>query len=811
MEQLLLSDGWQWKKRTATLSLEQEFIAVDGWLPAMVPGTIHQELLAAGLIPDPFFGRQEDEVQWIGAQDWLYRCDFDVLSSMRAASSIVLCCEGLDTFTTGWLNGQTIFASDNMFLPLRIDIRNHLRAEKNTLFILFESALRKGQEREALHGKHPVWNGDSSRVYVRKAQYHYGWDWGPTLLTAGPWRPARIEAYYTRIAAVHANVALDTAHTNASVTLHTNLETTLPLHDQHLTIDIAVFDPTGDLVAHVVQPVTAKDLQHTLAIADPQLWWPRGYGAQALYRLVVTVQAIDRVLDRYEQRLGLRTIRLLQEPLRDETGTTFLFEVNNTPIFCGGANWIPADMLLPRLTSERYRAWLQLAADANMLMLRVWGGGIYESESFYDACDELGLLVWQDFMFACGIYPALDWFIDSVRAEAQAVVRSLRHHPCMALWCGNNEDYLVAESIHEAPVLALYEELLPAVCADLDPSTPYWPGSPFGGAKANEQSIGDRHTWEIWHNPTAPYQDYDHYWGRFVSEFGMESAPSLPTIESFTTPQDRYPHSRVFEHHNKSTDGTRRLAFYLSDTLRAPTDMASYIYATQFVQAESMATAIRVWRRRWRGPGRYATSGALVWQLNDCWPAISWALVDVNLHPKAAYYAVRRELAPIAVALSQGPEKTAQLWAVNATTTSLTASLIVQRWTLDGQLLETQTQNITLTPSGTSELDPVAWNTDNQQLLSVQLRQQNRIIARATLWPEPFKYLTLPDPEIKWHWLDDHRLLIESTRPAKGVMLTADSATNWSDNYLDLLPNDPQTIIIQGPHPSNIIVTPLSI
>jgi beta-mannosidase len=804
MEQLLLSDGWRWKRRTTTISLEQEFAADDGWLTATVPGTVHQELLAAGRIPDPFFGLQENDAQWVGEQDWLYRCDFDVPAFMLDAASIVLLCEGLDTFVTAWLNGQSIFANDNMFLPLRIDIREHLRAENNTLCLLFESPLGKGRERETLYGKRTVWNGDSSRVYVRKAQYHYGWDWGPTLLTMGPWRPVRIEAYDMRIADVYANIALDENQKNASINLQIDLETLLPLQDQQLTIDIDVLDPTGSQVTHATQQVTNTNLRSTITIVDPQLWWPRGYGAQSLYRLVVTVQAIDRVLHRYEQRLGLRTIRLIQEPLEGETGTTFLFEVNGIPVFCGGANWIPADMLLSRLTNERYRAWLQHAASANMLMLRVWGGGIYEDDYFYETCDELGLLVWQDFMFACGIYPRSDWFLDSVRMEAQHTVRRLRHHPCMALWCGNNEDYSIAESADADPARALYEELLPSICADLDPATPYWPGSPFGGTCANDQTVGDRHTWEIWHNPTAPYQAYDRYWGRFVSEFGMESAPSMPTIESFTTPMDRYPQSRVFEHHNKSTDGVRRLAFYLSDTLRAPTDMASYIYATQFVQAEAMASAIRAWRRRWRGSGRYSTSGALVWQLNDCWPAISWALLDVDLHPKAAYYAVRRELAPISIALSRDEQEMAALWAVNATTEPLATTVVIKRWNLHGQLLETQTQNVELSPLGVTECVSLPWRNDHQQVLSVQLRQEDRVIARATLWPEPFKYLTLPDPEVRWRWLDEYRLLVEASLPAKGVMLSADTEIIWSDNYLDLLPGDPQILFIEGPRPSAI-------
>ena len=449
MKQLVLSANWLLKQRDTAQSLADDFSASEGWVAASVPGTVHQDLLAAGRIPDPFVGLNEREVQWIGETDWLYRCAFELDPTLLEEEQVDLCLDGLDTFATVWLNGERVASSDNMFVPQRVSVVALLRPGHNELRLFFESALRRGQQRQAEYSVLTAWNGDFSRLYVRKAQYHFGWDWGPCLLTAGPWLPIRLEAYTQRIAEVHcpAEVAADlgSATLPVSVTLAAGGQ---PLEaDAGLAVRLELFSPANEVIDTAMLPVSSSQIEHRFEVAAPQLWWPRGAGEQPLYRLVVTLQRDDKTLDRQQLRLGLRRLRLVQEPLADEPGTTFLFEVNNTPIFCGGANWIPADSFLPRISTETYRAWLQSAADANMNMLRVWGGGIYENDIFYDLCDELGVLVWQDFLFACGLYPALDWFQASVKAEAEAAVRRLRHHPSIALWCGNNEDYQVAESV----------------------------------------------------------------------------------------------------------------------------------------------------------------------------------------------------------------------------------------------------------------------------------------------------------------------------------------------------------------------------
>ncbi len=805
MRSIVLSAGWQLKQRKQACPLADDFASTDGWIEALVPGSTHEALLAAGQIADPFYGLNELDVQWIGECDWLYRCAFEAPPDFVEAGVPVLCCDGLDTFATVWLNGEQVLVSDNMFVPVRVPITSLLRPERNVLHILFESTLQRGKALESEWGRRAVWNGDPSRVYVRKAQFHYGWDWGPTLLTAGPWRAVRLEAGAC-IAELHCPVEVAEDLRTAALPVAVVIEKRGDISaggDTGLNVRLELVDPTGKLVDEVTLPA-ADDVRHSFTLDTPGLWWPNGYGSQPCYRLVARLIQGGAEIDRREQRVGVRRLRLVQEPLVGQPGSSFFFEINNTPIFCGGANWIPADSFTTRLTAEDYRTQLEQAAAANMVMLRVWGGGIYEDQAFYDLCDELGLLVWQDFMFACGIYPAYDAFQQSVCAEAEAQVRRLRHHPSVVLWCGNNEDYQIALSrkVYDAsfdgdfaatgfPAREIYERLLPEVCARLDPTRPYRPGSPFGGADPDDPTVGDRHTWEVWKH--ADYHRYPELAGRFVSEFGMQSLPDLRTIESFTPPEERYPQSRIVEHHNKAESGVQRLAGYLVSNVRMPADLKSYIYATQLVQAEALGLAYRSWRRGWGGPRQYAVAGALVWQLNDCWPVASWAIVDYGRRPKPAYYAIKRALAPLAVGLARG-DAGAEVWAANATAAAVEAELVVKGYDLDGTELFMHKWSGLLAPNRVTELGRHEFEPGAAVVIAARLLVDGAVEARATLWPEPFKYLTLPDPALTIARLGDDRLELRVSRPAKGVWLGAGDNVVWSDNMIDVLPGDPQII-----------------
>ena len=801
-----LNTGWQLKARDPERPLEADFAATEGWLAAQGPGNVYQDLLAAGHIPDPFYGLNELEVQWVAEKDWLYRLEFEVSQEQLELPFLDLCFDGLDTFATVWLNGEQILHSDNMFVPRRVSAKGKLTAGRNQLHLLFESALRKGREIEAQRGKRPSWNGDTSRLYVRKAQYHYGWDWGPVLLTAGPWKAIRLEAYAARIAELHVPVEVSADLREAIFPVKLELEGNTEGLQTHLTL----LDPDGKTVVERNTPAKARS-EVGLEVSDPKLWWPNEHGEQPLYTLKVSVLRDGTPVAEQSLKLGVRRLRVVQEPVEGEPGTSFYFEVNNISIFAGGANWIPDDNLLNRVTSERYRRRVGQAAEAGMNMLRVWGGGIYEDEAFYNACDELGLLVWQDFMFACGIYPAYLEFMESVSLEAEAQVKRLRHHPSIALWCGNNEDYQIAESVgiygpgkdtNQFETLAIYEGLLPEICARLDPTRLYWRGSPYSPLDSADPTVGDRHTWEIWHGPMVPYQDYKRYEGRFVSEFGMQSLPSLSLLERTIPAEERFFQSRTLTHHNKAfnpttgPDGHRRLAVYLADNLRDPMGLEGYIYATQFVQAEAMRYAYRDFRRRWGQPGRRAVGGALVWQLNDCWPVTSWAIIDSSEIPKPAYYTIKRELKPVTVGLASGKDGL-EVWGTNSTTDEKRFELELKAFSLEGQELKQERREVRLEANATTELG--RWNPKVAEpaVYAARLLAGSEVQARTALWPEPFKFYRFPDPGLKLEPMGGNQLRPSVERPTKGVFLEAENAV-WDDNFLDLMPGDEQVVTVKG-------------
>ena len=811
-----LHAGWHFRQADPALSLAENFRAADGWTAATVPGTVYQDLIASGRIPDPFIGRNEEQVQWVAEAAWCYRLVFDVATDERRAQ-MALVFEGLDTFAQVWLNGELILSSDNMFVPARVDVGACLRDGRNELWLHFDSALQRGRALEAHHGKRALWNGDASRLYVRKAGYHYGWDWGPTLLTAGPWKPVLLHASNLRIADVYSPVWLADDLSCARVDVHTVLDGALHAGAR---LRHRLLDPRGALVTQHEAPA-AHDSSASLPVPAPELWWPVGHGAQPLYTLHTELLHGDALVATQQRRLGLRRLRLVQQPVAGEAGRSFHFQVNGRDVFAGGANWIPDDNLLNRITPARYRERVAQAASANMTMLRVWGGGIYEDEAFYDACDELGVLVWQDFLFACGLYPAHPAYLASVDAEARAAVRRLRHRASLAIWCGNNEDYTLAETVGvygpgkdlaRFDARAIYEELLPTLCNELDPGRPYWPGSPYsstteGQLNSQDPTLGDRHSWEVWHQLMLPYEQYAKVGARFVSEFGMQSHPSLAVLQQAIPSDECFAGSRTLQWHNKANsivgaDGHRRLAVYAADTLRAPATLEAEVYSTQFVQAEAMRHAFEAFRRRWQRSGARACGGALVWQLNDCWPVTSWALIDSGGHAKPAWYAVRRALAPLACALRRDAAGLSA-WVMNGGTEALTLRAQWRLWALDGRLVHHEDSTLKVAANGSSEVAvPAAVAAMRDPLgvasLSVEGLSLGQTPARAlaTAWPEPFRWYRFPDPRIEWH-AEGASLLLTAALPAKGVWLSA-PGVRFADNFVDLMPGEPVRIGFDG-------------
>ncbi len=777
-----------------TWQLKQQGDRIQDWIPAQVPGSVQQTLLEASLIPEPFYGLNEKEVQWVGESDWLYRTTFQVTQEMLEQPHLDLCFDGLDTFARASLNGEKVLENQNMFVPHRINIKDLAKLGDNELVIHFQSAQRRGKELEAARGKRPCWNGDNSRLYVRKAQYHYGWDWGPVIMCLGPWQDIYIESYETRIADVYTETRLENDFKKGVLAVAVSLEGSAS------AVTLELYSPESSLLE--TKPLDGSGKQ-TFNLENPHLWYPHGHGEHPLYKLVVKLHNGDSK----EFKLGFRDIQIVQESVQGEVGSSFFFKVNGIEMFVGGANWIPDDIMLNRITSECYRERITQARDANMTMLRVWGGGIYEPDIFYDLCDELGIMVWQDFMFACGIYPAHSEFLESVKQEAEANVKRLRHHACLALWCGNNEDYQIAESIGQYgskgdsskfEALAIYEKLLPEICKRLDSTRFYWPGSPYGGPDSFDGTIGDRHIWDIWHGPMAPYQQYIKYEGRFVSEFGMQSYPSLPCLESVLPEAERFPQSRTVVHHNRAfspglgPDGHRRMAVYIADNLRDPVTLEGYVYSTQFIQAEAMRYAYSSFRRRWGVPGKRGVGGVLVWQLNDCWPVTSWAIVDSFGIPKPAYYTIKRELEPVTLGLWRTDEG-CEIWVTNSKDDSSMGTLELRAYDFEGKEIANEKHQVTINPNSTTELGH--WNIKNAMVVSAKLQEKTSVTARATLWSEPFKYYEIPDPELSIEVISATQIKLSVHKPAKGVWLTA----ACDDNFLDVMPGDDVIVTLGEP------------
>ncbi|QYM79121.1 glycoside hydrolase family 2 protein [Horticoccus luteus] len=651
----LASAAWQFRDATQR----------SRWHSAAVPGCVHRDLQRAGLIPDPFFGTNELSLQWIEERDWEYRTTFTAPAPLLAETEIDLVCDGLDTLATVYLNGRRVATSDNMFVPLRVSVRAHLRRGRNELRIVFASAAAAVRATRPEHQPKEFNDAVGRGSVLRKQPSQFGWDWAPRLLTAGIWRDLRLEAWTTnrlesvRVAQHHAptsdarpsaprrRASAPAAATAVTLTLTPELARPDPKVTYHVTIAL-----DGTTVAELRGP--AETL--TLALDAPQLWWPNGHGAQPLYTVhVAAFEADGRAFGQWSQRIGLRTLAL--DRSADQWGESFRFVVNGRPLFAKGANWVPAHILVAGLTRDDYARDTRAAAAANLNMLRVWGGGIYEDESFYDLCDELGLLVWQDFMFACVLYPGDAAFVASVRAEADAQIRRLRHRACLALWCGNNEiETLNWDALQASPDLrrnyhALFHDALPAAVAAHDGVTPYWPTSPYrGDGRSNDYTdtklgeiSGDTHFWAVWHAGRS-VKEYEKWQFRFVSEFGMQAFASPEAQATFCPPGQNNVFGPVMENHQKHPAGNQIVLDYVSRLYRYPKNQDALCYLSELNEAFSMQVAVEHYRRQMP-----RCMGALYWQLNDCWPVTSASSIEFNGRWRALHYATRRYFAPALV------------------------------------------------------------------------------------------------------------------------------------------------------------------
>ncbi len=726
--------------------------ATQDWLPARVPGGVHTDLMAAGKIPDPFYGTNEEQVQWVAEKNWEYRRFFYPSAAIFRQERIWLACDGLDTLAEVRLNGKILGQADNMFRAWRWDIKSLLVDGENRLEILFRSPVAYIRARERvkrLGGDFTA--GIRGGPHLRKTPSHFGWDWGPRLPGIGIWKEIRLEgASRGKLG----EIRFDQEQAPGVVTLTARIQCELweqdnARPDEHHTLRLRITGP--DRQVWLLDAPARPQSNMTVTITDPQLWWPNGYGEQPLYHVEIELLGgEEEIIDSRVYRLGLRTIELRlaragaeAEPLKldGETPPTqkkcFTFVVNGLPIFCKGSNWIPADSFPSRITTGRIEDLVRAAALANHNMLRVWGGGYYESDDFYDLCDQYGILVWQDFQFACALYPLDDAaYLDNVRCEVIETARRLRHHASLALWCGNNEIEWLGTRLNwfqKVPAQKrAYEQFffhqLPELLASEDPQRPYWPGSPSSNDPFNQPNsyeTGDAHLWEVYHafQPPVFYRKQN---PRFVSEFGFQSLPEMRTIETFAPAKDCKLDSPTMHSHQRAWGGNPKFIWYLAQRFRLPRTFAGMVYLSQVFQAEAIRMGVEHWRRH---PEQ--TSGALYWQLNDCWPGISWSSIDYAGRWKALHYAAARFFAPVLLSIediTERGQRKINVWVTNDRGEAWQGRVHWTLETLEGQMIEGGDQPVHSAPQSVDCLLKLDFGHQNGKV------DWRRVIFVAELW-----------------------------------------------------------------------------
>ncbi|MEU1964223.1 glycoside hydrolase family 2 protein [Micromonospora sediminicola] len=668
----LLHEGWTLRALPGP-QVPSEIAGVA--VPATVPGCVHTDLLAAGLIPDPYLDDNENRLTWIGRTDWVYQTTFH--HEPGGDDRVDLACAGLDTVATVTLNGVEVGRTENQHRSYRFDVRSLLRPGDNTLAVRFDSPYRYAEAHRDRLGDRPNAYPEPFH-FIRKTACNFGWDWGPTVVTAGIWQQIGLHAWSAaRLATVRPLVTVDGGV--GRVELHVEVERT---RDEPVTVHATV----AGVAAEVTVPAGERAALLTLTVDDPALWWPVGYGEQPLHDLDVTLRAADgRDLDTASRRIGFRSVRLDTTP--DAHGTPFTLHVNDVPIFVKGVNWIPDDAFPDRVTRDRLAERFGQALGANVNLLRIWGGGRYESEDFYELADEAGLLVQQDFLFACAAYPEEEPFRTEVEAEAREQVTRLAGHPSLVLWTGNNENIWGWHDWDWQEPLAgrtwgrgYYLELLPTIVGELDPTVPYWPGSPWSGSDdihPNDPAHGTMHIWDVWNDDD--YTKYREYVPRFVAEFGYQAPPAFATLRRSISDEPLAHDSPGMAHHQKAADGDRKLQRGLDAHLPPPADFDDWHYLTQLNQARAIQLGVEHFRSH-----RPVCTGTIVWQLNDCWPVTSWAAVDGDGRRKPLWYALRRAYADRLLTV-QPRDGGLALVAVNETGRAWTAPATVTRLTLAGE------------------------------------------------------------------------------------------------------------------------------
>ena len=767
------------------------------WIPAQVPGSVYADLMRAGKMEDPFYRENEAKATAVTENDYEYGRTFEVTAEQFAHDCLLLRCEGLDTLCDLYLNGAPVLRAENMHRTYEADVGRLLKAGENTLRAVFHSPNRfiaRENEKLRLDESNDTMHGFS---HLRKAHYMFGWDWGPKLPDMGIWRGISIEC---RDVARLSDVYVTQEHADGMVRLHVRVEARMLAQAEQsgLSAAVSVTAPDGT-VTGAVTSLSDRGAVLNVELRDPQLWWPNGMGGQPLYGVAVTLICGECTLDEKRLRVGLRTLTVKTEP--DRWGTSFAFTVNGVPFFAMGGNYIPEDNLLGRVTPERTETLLKSCADAHYNMVRVWGGGIYPDDFFYDLCDRYGLVVWQDLAYACAAYRFTNEFRDNIIAETADNVRRIRHHACLGLWCGNNEmesawvywGWSERFDPHlKADYTRQFDYVLPELMQELDSQTFYWRSSPSSGGDfddPDDENRGDRHYWAVWHG-LEPFTAYRDHFPRFLSEFGIQSFPCLKTVERFTLPEDRNIFSPVMESHQKNSAANGKILYYVSENYRYPKNFDSLLYVSQLIQAEGMRYAVEHLRRN-----RERCMGALVWQVNDCWPVASWSSIDYYGRWKALQYAERRFFAPVMISACEDGARV-ELYLHNDTRADFSGAV---SWKLlDGDsntVLEggSQVRVPALSAAPYTSLD------FSEQLDSVEKRRSlylrftlseaGKTIGRGTVLFVKPKHYDLKEPGLSVRAEDGDgciRVFVSARAFAKDVELIPREDAVLSDNFFDL-------------------------
>jgi beta-mannosidase len=809
------------------------------WYKATVPGCIHTDLIANGIIEDPYYRLNESKVQWIDKEDWIYKSSFNLNNENYKKQHHEIEFEGLDTYASVYLNDSLILESNNMHRTYVVDVKSYIKIGENNFKIILESPIRKGLELyNSLNYTIPVSANDQAEVgqvdggkrvsiFTRKAGYHYGWDWGPRLVTSGIWRPVTLRSWDdVRIKNFNISYSFD-----GPTFIKTDLLIESSIKNKNASLLISINDST--VVSKELKLVKGEQnsVNH-FSLKNTKLWWPNGLGEQNLYDFKAEIQFNNRTSS-VEEKLGFKAIFL---EVKDTTQSpNFYFNVNGAPTFAKGVNYIPQDVFLNRVKNSDYETLLVDAAKANMNMIRVWGGGIYENNRFYELCDSLGLMVWQDFMFACAMYPGDSAFLENVRLEATDNYNRLKRHTCIVLWCGNNENLaawkrwgweskaIKDQSQEVADKIwrhydTLFHHILPQVVYENHPEHGFgrsndWPGYWSSSPSASEgipesYKIGDTHYWGVWWGK-EPFENYNTKISSFMSEYGFQSFPSYQTFKQFGKKKDEDMYSKVMKHHQRSSIGNATIEEYMKREYLPAKNFESLLYMSQIVQADGIKIAIEAHRRN-----KAKCMGSLYWQLNDCWPGASWSSIDYYGKWKALHYQIKKAFEPIILS-HEFIDSNLHVTAISDLNETFIGEIEIRLLNFKSSLaIKSWIQPTNLKPFENSRELMIPYeefsNDKKNSYLQFIFRKNGEVISRKNLFLAPFKTLNNPQPKISYtSFINKNKIMIDvnSSSFAKGIFISSKSKSNFSENFFDLNSQESKTIFIEvkeGENPQEI-------